>query len=933
MEGGREEDGASGGCAGEYLEATCTETGDVLFCGEERRQKPREADGDDDVEVLLVLKRRRELQIEGVEHHISAGGERDKISSRKHAETEDGQRDRELYSERSPRPSQRRNEEAALVFAASPSSSAPSACERRSSQRTASPCRRDYSSPFPCRSDPPSGGNPSVAKSFSDLSSSRLSSSRVNPVSAPSLFTRRETAALPQSACGVRTAQPDSSPHAEADKLPNTLSGASLSSQNQGMQSIFSSHEVLPVFPARPPSRPSVSSRIPSSPSGSADPPVASASRASPSSPGASLLSPPPSLPAACPSSSSAFSGGPRRATHRRASHGEEELVAPDLHALFAHYNDAFFEGKLAGVEVRWSRRMTLCAGLCVYQAGGYCSVRLSEPLLKFRSVKEFRETLLHEMIHAFLFVTKRDREHDAHGPDFLAHMHRLNALTGLNITVFHTFHDEVDYYRTHIWRCQGKCRETPPYFGYVRRSMNRAPGPYDRWWADHQQACGGTYVKISEPKALAASRKASSSRSGKSAQRPPQKSRSAAGAAARDTPAAKARSDAASPASAGKPKQLGLLDTWKKTGGRGKAESYAANTPVTPAAAGTRPSFSPLGTVADSLSFADAVNLHRRERLLTAKMDGAGRAESPLSGASPPVRASPSSDSSFVPSLSPASRQTQARAAATSSSRGGAVPSASPSSSAATSSSSARGRSGAVSDDDAVECVAVRTSSDASLSLHPSRRQPSPPSPPPSSLSGRPVSPRTRRRDCQGAGARRDGAAQPAEEPQRSRRLGSDAGVSSVDGLEDDGDVVFVSSSHGDAAPFPRDRELPPVGGQAARTRVAPRQLAQSSFPSRAAAASEASAACASSSESGAEASESREREEAATSSPVGDLSPPSDANLCRYCGHGFEGLREFRRHIQCCIRDPDRLRGRRDLAPAAREGDALSPLPSAHS
>lgn len=46
----------------------------------------------------------------------------------------------------------------------------------------------------------------------------------------------------------------------------------------------------------------------------------------------------------------------------------EEELIPPDLHALFAYYNDTYFRGALSAVEVRWSKRMTLCAGLCVYQ-------------------------------------------------------------------------------------------------------------------------------------------------------------------------------------------------------------------------------------------------------------------------------------------------------------------------------------------------------------------------------------------------------------------------------------------------------------------------------------------------------------------------------------------------------------------------------------
>jgi hypothetical protein len=37
-----------------------------------------------------------------------------------------------------------------------------------------------------------------------------------------------------------------------------------------------------------------------------------------------------------------------------------------DVHALFLHYNDLYFEGKLKAVEVKWSDRMTLCATLFV---------------------------------------------------------------------------------------------------------------------------------------------------------------------------------------------------------------------------------------------------------------------------------------------------------------------------------------------------------------------------------------------------------------------------------------------------------------------------------------------------------------------------------------------------------------------------------------
>ena len=33
-----------------------------------------------------------------------------------------------------------------------------------------------------------------------------------------------------------------------------------------------------------------------------------------------------------------------------------------------------------------------------------------------------------------------------------------------------------------------------------VKRSMNRAPGHYDRWFGDHQANCGGTFTKVKEP-------------------------------------------------------------------------------------------------------------------------------------------------------------------------------------------------------------------------------------------------------------------------------------------------------------------------------------------------------------------------------------------------------------------------------------------------
>jgi hypothetical protein len=60
--------------------------------------------------------------------------------------------------------------------------------------------------------------------------------------------------------------------------------------------------------------------------------------------------------------------------------------------------------------------------------------------------------------------------------------MTEINSMTGLNITVYHSFEDEVDSYRQHVWLCDGSCRKKPPFFGIVKRAKNMAPAPRDDW-------------------------------------------------------------------------------------------------------------------------------------------------------------------------------------------------------------------------------------------------------------------------------------------------------------------------------------------------------------------------------------------------------------------------------------------------------------------
>ena len=140
----------------------------------------------------------------------------------------------------------------------------------------------------------------------------------------------------------------------------------------------------------------------------------------------------------------------------------------------------------LGACSVEWSTgRMTLVAGTCQFQrasrgndeAHGGCRIRLSEPLLKYRPAKDVQETLLHEMIHAFIFL-HRIRDDGDHGTEFQRIMIRINESPhpadpfrppgGYHVTVYHSMHEEVEHYRQHWWDCQrwvwevGKCARIP---------------------------------------------------------------------------------------------------------------------------------------------------------------------------------------------------------------------------------------------------------------------------------------------------------------------------------------------------------------------------------------------------------------------------------------------------------------------------------------
>ncbi|XP_049547534.1 DNA-dependent metalloprotease SPRTN-like [Anopheles darlingi] len=185
--------------------------------------------------------------------------------------------------------------------------------------------------------------------------------------------------------------------------------------------------------------------------------------------------------------------------------HPEWEILdpTPDIYALFPLFDRKFFQGKLACVQLEWSKKMYSCAGICYQRSnrlGKSCIIRLSEPLLKLRPRKDLVQTLLHEMIHAYCFVLGIREGNGGHGPTFKKIMNGINKIAGTHITVYHTFHDEVNVYKTHWWRCNGPCQQKQPFYGMVKRTSNRKPGPSDFWWKEHQLTCGGEFTKVREP-------------------------------------------------------------------------------------------------------------------------------------------------------------------------------------------------------------------------------------------------------------------------------------------------------------------------------------------------------------------------------------------------------------------------------------------------
>lgn len=176
----------------------------------------------------------------------------------------------------------------------------------------------------------------------------------------------------------------------------------------------------------------------------------------------------------------------------------EELDPNPDIHLLFAAFDTKFFEGLLTekGVQLKWAKNLTSTAGAYYRQKK---TIKLSERLIQQRPRSDLVNTLLHEMIHAF--VHQKQLPGRSHGHHFTAIMNRINKAAGTDITVFHSWRAEVKALKKFHWRCTGDiCQAYGPTRGTISLPTQRKPNRFDHSVRFHEKYnCTGTFQQISD--------------------------------------------------------------------------------------------------------------------------------------------------------------------------------------------------------------------------------------------------------------------------------------------------------------------------------------------------------------------------------------------------------------------------------------------------
>ena len=148
----------------------------------------------------------------------------------------------------------------------------------------------------------------------------------------------------------------------------------------------------------------------------------------------------------------------------RRSTRSKPCLVTPlptaeptetdRLYQLFKEYNVLYFEGLVKGFTVSWGYQMCSTSGLTEFMGR---RIKISKPIHECLPEVEMRGTLLHEMIHAWLFcIGKPLRVCLGHGYAFHKKMRIINKQVGFDIGLDHFMALETSPLRDRYeWQCQ----------------------------------------------------------------------------------------------------------------------------------------------------------------------------------------------------------------------------------------------------------------------------------------------------------------------------------------------------------------------------------------------------------------------------------------------------------------------------------------------
>ena len=107
--------------------------------------------------------------------------------------------------------------------------------------------------------------------------------------------------------------------------------------------------------------------------------------------------------------------------------------TTPNIAKMFVELNAEYFNSEIPSIPVIWNSRMTTTAGYCRYKrefCGNKIPTRIDLSLKLFKSndfpEDEIRETLIHEMVHAYLLHKHNE---SGHGWRFQAMMTEITGV------------------------------------------------------------------------------------------------------------------------------------------------------------------------------------------------------------------------------------------------------------------------------------------------------------------------------------------------------------------------------------------------------------------------------------------------------------------------------------------------------------------------